>query len=263
MTSILYVMKTIYALNPDIQVFEVTSMKALVSFAILVVMLNVKLKHVMYDTIDPESKWALAYKSVQATVSILIQYNAMKYFSVSTTGVVCSLVPLIACILAAVILKENLTVYTIVSVLIVLGCIITILLGAQGEEAEAMDANTWALIGLCSQPILLASGMIAARRMKKNHPLAQTCYSNVILGIVSLIGVASSDKLDYSFVPDLTVLSWFLFFVGGLFTIFEHTAKFMAFRYEEAAKLQKLAFLPNVWNFIIDSCFVHTEFSTT
>lgn len=33
----------------------------------------------------------------------------------------------------------------------------------------------------------------------------------------------------------------------------------MAFRYEEAAKLQKLAFLPNVWNFIID-LIKHTTF---
>ena len=103
--------------------------------------------------------------------------------------------------------------------------------------------------------------MIAARKMKKNHPLAQTCYSNLILGVVSFVGVKSSSTMDYSFVPDLTALSWFLFFIGGLFTIFEHTSKFLAFRYQEAAKLQKLAFLPNVWNFVIDFCFVHTEFS--
>lgn len=127
-----------------------TSMKVALSTVILVLVINVKLKHVMYDSIDPDSKWALAYKSVQASVSVLIQYNAMKYFSVSTTGVVCSLVPLIACILAAVILKENLTVYTVVSVLIVLSCIITILLGAQGEEAAAMDKNRWAMVGLCA-----------------------------------------------------------------------------------------------------------------
>lgn len=47
-------------------------MKALVSIIILVLVLNVNLKHIMYDSIDPDSKWALAYKSVQATVSIMI-----------------------------------------------------------------------------------------------------------------------------------------------------------------------------------------------
>lgn len=84
-------------------------MKALVSIIILLVVCNVNLKNIMYDSIDPDSKWALAYKSVQATVSIMIQYNAMKYFAVSTTGVVCSLVPFIACILACLLLKERLT----------------------------------------------------------------------------------------------------------------------------------------------------------
>ena len=103
--------------------------------------------------------------------------------------------------------------------------------------------------------------MIAARKMKKNHPLAQTCYSNLILGVVSVIGIQCSSTIDYSFVPTLSAMSWFLITLGGLFTILEHTTKFLAFRYEEASKLQKLAFLPNLWNFLIDSLFVHSEFS--
>lgn len=213
----------------------------------------------MYDSIDPESKFALAFKSCQTCVSIFISYTAMKYFAVSTTGVVCSLVPLIACIFAALLLKEKLTFYTVFSVFIVLSCVMMIIFGATGEEAEAMGQNTYALVALCSQPFWLAGGVIAARKMKKNHPLAQTCYTNLLLAIVSLIGIACYDHLDLSIVYDLNAWSWVLISMAGLFTIFENTAKFMAFRYEEAAKLQKLAFLPNVWNFTID-VFKHTTF---
>ena len=61
-------------------------------------------------------------------------------------------------------------------------------------------------------------------------------------------------------VYELGAWSWILIVLAGVFTIFENTAKFMAFRYEEAAKLQKLAFLPNVWNFTID-IFKKTTFS--
>jgi len=147
-------------------------MKAVISVGILIVILNVKLKHVMYDRIDPDSKGALAFKSCQTTVSIFIQYNAMKYFSVSTTGVVCSLTPLIACILAAILLKERLTFYTIFSVFVVLACVMMIIFGATGDEAEAMNNNTLAVVALYAQPFLLAGGMIAARKMKKNHPMA-------------------------------------------------------------------------------------------
>lgn len=155
----------------------------------------------------------------------------MKYFAVSTTGVVCSLVPFIACFLACILLKEKLTFHTVASVTFVVACIITIILGAEGEESEAMGKHPFALVALCAQPFLLASGMIAARMIKKNHPMAQTCYSNLILGIVSVIGIASSSNVDYSFVPTLSALSWFLIIMGGLLTIFEHTTKFLAFRY--------------------------------
>ena len=113
----------------------------------------------------------------------------MKYFTVSTVGVVCSLTPLIACMLAACILKEKLTFWTIFSVVIVLSCVMMIIFGAQGTEAEAMEDNIYAVVALCAQPILLAGGMIAARKMKKNHPLAQACYTNLLLGIVSAIGI--------------------------------------------------------------------------
>lgn len=36
----------------------------------------------------------------------------------------------------------------------------------------------------------------------------------------------------------------------------------MAFRYYKAAPLQKLSFLPNLWNFTIDILFLHVNFST-
>ena len=62
----------------------------------------------------------------------------MKYFTVSTTGIVCSLVPLMACFFAACILKERLTMWTIISVCIVSAVILLVLLGAQGAEKEAM-----------------------------------------------------------------------------------------------------------------------------
>ena len=184
----------------------------------------------------------------------------MKYFPVSTVGVVCSLTPLIACVLAALILKERLTFWTMFSVAIVLSCVMMVLFGAKGDEAEALGTNILAVVALCAQPFLLAGGMIANRKMKKNHPLAVTCYSNVLLGISAVIGIQCYDHIDYAFIGDLSVWSWVLIGLAGVCTIFENTAKFLAFRYEEAAKLQKLAFLPNVWNFSVDGLVFHAQF---
>lgn len=111
----------------------------MIASVFLIVILNVRLKHVMYDRIDPDSKWALAFKSCQTCLSIFIAYNAMMYFSVSTTAVVGSLTPLITCILAALLLKEKLTLWSMISVVIVLSCVMMIIFGATGEEAEAMN----------------------------------------------------------------------------------------------------------------------------
>ena len=107
------------------------------------------------------------------------------------------------------------------------------------------------------QPFLIAGGMIAARKMKKNHPMAVTCYSNLLLGVVSVIGIQSHDSISFEFFGSLSIWSWVLIGLAGLMTIFETTLKFLAFRYEEAAKLQKLAFMPNVWNFTIDGLFLN------
>ena len=161
----------------------------------------------------------------------------MKYFSVSTAASVCSLTPLIACLLSVIFLGEKLTRWTIVSVLIVLSCVMMIIFGTTGEEGEAMSANKLAVVALCCQPVLLAGGMIAARKMKKNHPMAQTCYTNLLMGVVSVIGVKCYDHISFDIVTELSLWSWVLIGLAGLFTIFENTAKFMAFRYEEASKL--------------------------
>jgi len=63
MTAILYITKALFELNPDIEVLQITTLKALISTILLAIVLNRKLKNIMYDSIDPESKWALAFKS--------------------------------------------------------------------------------------------------------------------------------------------------------------------------------------------------------
>lgn len=64
------------------------------------------------------------------------------------TGVIYSFTPLVACMLAALLLKEKLTFYTIFSVVIVLSCVMMVLFGAEQNEAEAMETNNTALFTL-------------------------------------------------------------------------------------------------------------------
>ena len=108
--------------------------------------------------------------------------------------------------------------------------------------------------------MLLAGGMIAARKMKRNHAFTLTCYTNVVLLITSTIGIQATG-LNYEFLSDLNAASYCLITLAGVMTIFEHIGKFMAFRYYEAAPLQKLSFLPTVWNFLIDILIMKVNFA--
>ena len=64
LSGILYIMKALYKLNPGITVLQLVALKSLIATIILLLVLNFKLKYVMYDCIDPDSKWALAFKTV-------------------------------------------------------------------------------------------------------------------------------------------------------------------------------------------------------
>ena len=109
--------------------------------------------------------------------------------------------------------------------------------------------------------MLLAGGMIAARKMKRNHAFTLTCYTNVVLLITSTLGIWLTG-IGYEFINELSYASYGLITLAGIMTIFEHIGKFMAFRYYEAAPLQKLSFLPNVWNFTVDLLIMHVDFAT-
>ena len=186
----------------------------------------------------------------------------MKHFNVSTTSVVCSLSPFFAVFLAWLFLGEHITAYTIISVVVVILCVTMIIFGSQGEQKMEMDQNMVVVFALFCMPILLAGGMIAARKMKRNHPFSLTCYSNAVLLVTSVTGLALTSDKGYGFVKEFSYMTWFLLTLAGLNTIFEHLAKFLAFRYYRAAPLQKFNFLPNVWNFTIDILFMHADFGT-
>ena len=118
------------------------------------------------------------------------------------------------------------------------------------------------MIALGAQPILLAGGIIAARKMKRNHAFTLTCYTNVVLLFTSIVGLYIVNNLDLSFIGELSIASLCLIAAAGIMTIGEQVGKFMAFRYYKAAPLQKLSFLPNVYNFLIDLAFMHVDFAT-
>ena len=203
----------------------------------LLVSLNTEIKSIMWDTLDPDSYGALIFKSTQSAVSIFISYNAIKYFTVSTVGIVCSTMPLFAVFLAWLWLSERVSVYDVVAVMFVVACVISAILGAEGEQQEALQANIWAMVLLGFQPLLLAGGMIASRKMKRNHAFSLTCYTNILLVLTSAVAIKSISRISFHPILELDLKTWGLLCLSGFMTIFEHVGKILAFRYYRAAPL--------------------------
>jgi len=67
--------------------------------------------------------------------------------------------------------------------------------------------------------------------------------------------------LSFDFVWTLSREAWLYLVLSCLLTILTQLAKANAFKYCESAPLQKLSFLPNVWQFSIDLVILGVAFS--
>jgi len=68
--------------------------------------------------------------------------------------------------------------------------------------------------------------------------------------------------LRFDFMLDLSLEAWMYLVLSCGLTILTQLAKSNAFKYSESARLQKLSFLPNVWQFSIDMFILSVAFST-
>lgn len=112
--------------------FQLTAIKAAISILICLLVVNKDMKHILIDSVDKERLPSLAFKSCQTTTSVFISFYAIKHFKVSTVGMVCSLTPLIACVLAFCMLGEKITLLNVLTICAVLASVFLVILGAEG-----------------------------------------------------------------------------------------------------------------------------------
>ena len=92
---------------------------------------------------------------------------SIKYFNVSTVGVVCSLKPIIVCIIAVMVMGERMGKLDVLSNAMSFFAILLVIVGASGAESQSMESTTMAFVALIMQPVLLAGGDILLKRMGK------------------------------------------------------------------------------------------------
>lgn len=123
-----------------------------------------------------------------------------------------------------------------------------------------MQSNPWAMVALIAQPFLLAGGDIAMRKMRKMPESLCSAYQNISLTLLASVYMFSTG-LDFHFMMELSTSAWVYVILSCALTIISQIVKAHAFKYSESSRLQKLSFLPNVWQFSIDLFILSIAFT--
>lgn len=134
------------------------------------------------------------------------------------------------------------------------------MIGAEGAEVKIAEASWLPWAALLSQPFLLAAGIISMRKMRRLPETVCTSYSNITLSLISAAAMIIH-KESFSFMFEFTLETWILIVVSSILTVLSSTTKFTALKYQKASDLQVLAFVPNLWQFLIDFIIINLSFS--
>lgn len=237
------------------------------AFALLmqVIVVNKSLKPAVWDGVDRASVGPLVFRSMQGTLTNIINYSVTKYLPLTLIAIVNNMGPLIAVILAFFILKERLKCFELLMIcLTVVGVFIVVFFQNPDQSttsAQASQALTYVLYGLMFiNPILTAGGTISMRKMKKFHEAVVSFYLNLSIGVTSLVLVLVMGW-GFDAIVAFDWVSWMLSFGTGFFALTSQTCRFMALKLQKASKLQKLQPLTTLQSFIFDITLFHVVYT--
>jgi drug/metabolite transporter (DMT)-like permease len=107
MSLTLYSNKFLFNLNPFVSVLQFTFVRGVCSSMLSLGWSFGSLHKNLIGSVDRECLPSLVFRCVQGALSVFISFLCLKYFSVSIVGIVCSLTPLMVCLLAYFALGEK------------------------------------------------------------------------------------------------------------------------------------------------------------
>jgi len=107
MSLTLYSNKFLFNLNPFVSVLQFTFVRGVCSAMLSLGWSFGNLHKNLIGSVDKECLPSLVFRCVQGALSVFISFLCLKDFSVSIVGIVCSLTPLMVCLLAYFTLGEK------------------------------------------------------------------------------------------------------------------------------------------------------------
>ena len=108
-------------------------MRGLVCTIMVLLMINRNMKATLYDPVDKKALPSLIFRCLQGGISVYISFSSINYFNVSTVGIVCSLKPIIACLMGVTILGESMTLKDVLCMSAVFIAVFLVIFGSEGN----------------------------------------------------------------------------------------------------------------------------------
>ena len=182
----------LYRRNEDLNPFQFLLMRSVFAITFQAIIVNKNLKPAVWDGVDKQSAGPLVFRSIQGTVTNMINYSVVKYLPLTLIAIVTNMAPLIAMVLAYFLLKENLTKFDVIMLaLTVLGIVVVVSFNnpddTSGQPQPSTALSSILYIALFINPFLVAGSSIAMRKMKKFHEAVVSFYLNWSIGLSSLL----------------------------------------------------------------------------
>jgi drug/metabolite transporter (DMT)-like permease len=158
-----YAQLALFKYAPTISTIQLTFIRGLMCALVVLCMLTMRgqsWKKELITSIDKTTIKPLILRSASSGTCVFIAFISVKYFNVSTVGIVCALKPILTVVLAYSLLSIPVSFLDGVSNGVSLGAIALVILGTSGAESTNMETCAFAFIALMMQPILLAIGEI-------------------------------------------------------------------------------------------------------
>ena len=97
-------------------------------------MVNRNVKSTLYDPVDCKTLPSLIFRCLQGGISVYIAFSSIHFFNVSTVGVVCSLKPIIACIIGVSMLGESMNCKDVICMGAFLFAVFLVIFGAESAQ---------------------------------------------------------------------------------------------------------------------------------
>ena len=217
--------------DPKLSPFQMLVMRSIFALVFQAIYVNVELKKAVWDSVDRSSAGSLTFRSIQGSLTNIINYNNAAYLPMTIIAIVNNMSPLIAVVLAYFILKEKLKCFEILMIVLTLaGICVVVIFGGSSETATTSTLITVLLyITLAINPFLTAGGTIVMRKMKKFHDATVSWYLNWSILISSLIAIFALRE-GFQTIIDFDWVSWLLSAGTGLAAVSSQTLRFKALK---------------------------------